>query len=412
MSRARRIGIQAPLGVAAGVPLLLTGSTLVAWTENMDLGLVALGAIALVRLPYNLKFLWAPFLDRFVPPFLGRRRGWIVVVQLLLAVAIAVMAAVGGGGTVHTLAMLAVAVATLSATQDIVIDAYRTDVLEQDERGKGTAAYVAGYRIGMIVAGAGALALSDLIGWSATYFVMAGVVASGAIATLLAPEPPQQEPPASIRDAVVLPLRDLFSARAALLLLAVVALFKLGEGMADHMLFPFLRRELHFTNTEIALLQKLVGIAATIAGCTIGGIVIDRIGVIKGMLIFGAMQALANVGYLLLAVTGKSYVGLGVAIVIDNICNGLGTAAFVAFLMWMCNQRFSATQYAILTSLSTILSRLLGPALGHIPASVGWSGFFVTTMVAAVPALVLLAWYRRGVGGERPTSCPSSPASR
>jgi PAT family beta-lactamase induction signal transducer AmpG len=405
--RGRRIGIQGPLGFASGVPLLLTGSTLVAWAENMNTGLVALGAISLVRLPYNFKFLWAPFLDRFVPPFLGRRRGWIVITQLILAPVIALMAALGASGSMHTIAMLAVMVATLSATQDIVVDAYRTDVLEDDERGKGTAAYVAGFRVGMIIAGAGALALSDLIGWTATYYIMAALVASGAIAALLAPEPPAMEPPQSIQDAVVLPLRDLFSSRAAILLLAVVLMFKLGEGMADQMLFPFLRRSLGFTNTEIALFQKLIGIAATIAGCTVGGIVLDRIGVIRGMIVFGVLQAAANVGYLILAFTGKSYVGLGTAIVIDNVCNGLGTAAFVAFLMWMCNRRFSATQYAILTSISSILSRVLGPTLGFIPQSVGWSGFFATTIAAAIPALLLLVVYQRGAEGAVPT--PSEP---
>ncbi len=376
------------------MPLLLTGSTLTAWLDDAGVGIEVIGFFALISLPYNLKFLWAPLLDRFQIPGLGRRRGWILLFQLALALAIAAMGAVDAAASPASVAVLGLAVAFLSASQDVVVDAYRTDVLAKDELGKGTATYVTGYRLALIAAGGGALALADVVPWRVTYWVMASLMVVGITAAWWAPDPPPTEPPRSVREAVFEPLIEFFRRRGALLALIIVMLYKLGDALANHMITPFLLG-LDFTKTEIGVVQKLLGMAATIGGCAVGGLLVDRIGVIRSLIWFGLLQAVANLGYLALALVGKNHSVLVAAIGIDNVCNGLGTAALVAYLMSLCNRRFSATQYALLTSASTILGRLLGALSGIVIARIGWAGFFVASIGVAAPALLLLTWYRR-----------------
>ena len=384
-----RVWAQAPLGFSAGIPPYLIGGTLVAWLATEGVSVEALGLFALVSLPYNLKFLWAPFVDRFSPPFLGRRRGWIASMQVLLAGAIALLATLDVAGDPLTLALLATAIATLSATQDIGVDAYRTDILGERERGKGTATYVAGYRIALIVTGSGALVLSDYVSWRVTYLVLAGVALVAVVPTILAPEPGDLPVPTSMRAAVVDPLREFFTRPGALLALAFVMAFKIGDLAARDMITPFLL-DLDFTKTEIGVVQKALGMGATIVGAVVGGVLVDRIGVLRALLIFGAAQACANAGYLVLTLTGKDHVVLLAAIGVDNLCNGLGTAAFVAFLMSLCDRTFSATQYALFTSASSLLGRFSGAVSGFVIASIGWAGFFALTIAVAAPALALL----------------------
>jgi MFS transporter, PAT family, beta-lactamase induction signal transducer AmpG len=393
---ARRIGVQAPLGFSAGVPLLLTGGTLSAWLTSEQVSLRAVGAFALVSLPYNLKFLWAPALDRFGWPWLGRRRDWMILTQSLLAVAIAAMGVVDARASTGTLALLALAVAFLSASQDVVVDAYRTDLLGEGERGKGTAAYVTGYRVAMLVTGAGALIVADHISWRLTYWVMAALLSVGVVATLAAPRLPATDPPSSLRHAVIEPLRELFARRGAWTAIAFVMLYKVGDALAGHMATPFLIK-LDFSMSEIGVLQKFLGAGATLAGAAVGGAIADKIGTRRALLWFGAAQALANIGYVGLAATGKSYPMLVVAIGVDNACNGLGTTAFVAYLMSICHDRFSATQYAVLTSASSLLGRLLNATSGDLIAAMGWAGFFAATIALAGPALLLIRFLPRSL---------------
>ena len=390
---AQRIWLQAPLGFGAGVPLLLTASTLTAWLDDAGVSLEVIGFFALISLPYNLKFLWAPVLDRFELFGLGRRRGWMLLCQLLLLVSIATMGAVDAAASPMSVALLGLGVAFLSASQDVVVDAYRTDVLGADELGKGTATYVTGYRLALIATGGGALMLADVVSWRTTYWVMAALMVVGIVAAWRAPAPPAIEPPRTLRDAVFEPLFEFFHRRGAYIALAIVLLYKVGDSLAGHMITPFLLG-LDFSKTEIGLIQKLLGMATTIVGCGIGGIVVDKIGVIRGLIIFGLLQALANFGYLALALVGKNHELLIAAIGIDNLCNGMGTAALVAYLMSLCHRRFSATQYALLTSASSLLGRLLGAFSGMAIAALGWAAFFAVSIVVAVPALLLLAWYR------------------
>lgn len=391
---ARRIGIQLPLGFSSGLPLWLTGATLTAWLQDAGVDIVAIGAFSLVALPYNFKFLWAPILDRFPVPVLGRRRGWILAMQLALAAALFVMGTIDAGVQPGTIAIIAVAVACLSASQDVVIDAYRTDLLDSGERGRGTALYVTGYRIGMIVAGAGALILADYTSWRVTYWIMAGMLAASTVATVLAPEPARNHQPRTLADAVVLPLVDFFRRRGALLVLLFVGLYKFGDALAAHLITPFLL-DIGFPKAEIGIMQKFGGMAATILGAYIGGALADRYGVMRSLILFGILQSFANVGYIVLAYVGPSDVGLGLAVFIDYFCTGMGLAAFVAFLMSLCDERYSATQYALLTSASTILGRLFGAGGGWLKQQVGWAGFFAFTVVVAIPALLVLLWYRK-----------------
>lgn len=390
------MGIQLPLGFSSGVPLLLTGSTLVAWLSDANVSVETIGLFALVGVPYTFKFVWAPLLDRFSVPLLGRRRGWMLLTQLLLLLSIAWMGLQDPGSGASAIAIAALGVAFLSATQDIVVDAYRTDALHGDERGRGSATYVIGYRIAMIVAGAGALMLADHMSWRIVYFIMAGLMFVGMVATWLAPAPAEVPPPQNLYKAVVEPLKEFFWRRGAVFALAFVMLYKFGDALASNLTMKFLL-DLEFSKTDVGLIQKFLGLGATILGCSIGGYWADRIGLWRALLIFGAAQAVANAGYLLLALTGKSYPLLVVGIGVDNICNGLGTAAFVAYVMSLCHRSFSATQYALLTSAAALLGRTLGASAGYVQQSTGWAGFFGITIAVAAPALLMLLVMKRDI---------------
>ncbi len=411
-ARWRRIGIQIPLGFSSGIPLYLTGSTLLAWlaTANADVSFKTIGAFSLVALPYNCKWLFAPLLDRFGLPLLSRRRDWMLVTQLCLAVSIAWLGAVNAPFNLATAAIVAVVVAFFSASQDIVIDAYRTDSLGKGERGRGGAAYVTGYRIAMIAASSGALLMANHISWQSVYWILASMMSVGVVATFLAPPLVNSTPPRNLRDAVVEPFVEFFQRRGAIIALLFIMLYKVGDFVALQMVTPFLLKELHFDLVDVALLQKFLGIGATIVGAAIGGVAVDRIGVRKGLLIFGVVQAIANIGYVFLAMSGKNYGVLVVAIGFDNLCNGLGTVAFVAYLMSMCHRKFSAAQHALLASAMTILARLLTATSGYVVEFVGWEGFFAITIVVAAPALVLWKWLPAGLDEQKPEEAKQAKA--
>lgn len=389
------------LGYASGLPYLLTGATLSAWMTNAGVDLKTIGLFAFVRTPYTFKFLWAPLLDRFELPFLGRRKGWLFASQVLLAIAIAAMATANPATQPGGLAMLAVMVAFLAASQDIVADAYRTDVLPEHERATGAATFVMGYRIALLFSGALALVLSDHVSWRTVYFLMAGLMLVGAAVTLIAPEPTGGRPPKTLRDAVVLPFLEYFSRRGAVLTLLFLVLYKVGDAIAGAMTTPFLLRHLEFTNTEVGLLNKTLGLVAAIVGGLIGGGLVAQVGLRRSLFAFGILQAATNLLFLALAMVGKSYWVLVVAIGADSISGGLGTAAFTAFLMSLCNRQFSATQYALLSALATVGSNSLGASSGFLVDAVGWPGFFLLTVAFAAPALVLLALLPKDLSAPR-----------
>ena len=406
--RSRKMAALLLIGFSSGLPLLLTSKTLQAWMTLEKVDLSAIGLFSLVGVPYSLKFLWSPLLDRFALPFLGRRRGWLIAIQVGLLVAIASMSLQQPKQALQLLAINAVAIAFLSATQDIVADAYRTDVLEQLEMGAGAAIFVLGYRIALLVTGALALILADSIPWSSIYLIMAGCMAVGILATLFAPEPKSVNPPGSLAEAVVLPFGEFFQRRGVvqgLLILVFIVLYKLGDALVNNMSTPFLLQT-GFTQTDIGAIQGGMGLIATIVGALAGGAFLSKIGLNRSLWVFGALQALSNLAYLVLANLGKSYQFLVLTINIENFCAGLGTAAFVAFLMNLCNPRFSATQYALLSSVMAVSRDILVAPAGVLAKNTGWSMFFIISIIAALPGILLLPffapWNQQPIAVTRP----------
>ena len=393
------------LGFASGLPFLLTQRVLQAWMTVAHVDLTTIGLFSLVALPYSLKFFWAPLLDRYVPPFLGRRRGWMLLTQLGLLVAIAAMSLHDPQLGLQALAINAIVVAFLSASQDISIDAYRTDVLEYDEMGAGAAINVLGYRIALLVTGSVALMLADRIPWPTVYVAMAALMVVGIVATVLAPEPILRDaPPRSLSDAVRLPFLEFFTragvGKGAIALLFIV-LYKYPESLAQNMLTPFLLQT-GFTQTDIGAVQGGVGLIATIVGSVAGGAILGRIGINKSLWLFGAAQALSNLMYYFLALLGKNQGFLIASVAVEYFCFGMVASGLVAFLMSLCSMRFSATQYALLSSLMAASRDILVAPGGRIAEAVGWPTFFLITVLVGIPAVAPLPFFAPW-SGDRPT---------
>jgi PAT family beta-lactamase induction signal transducer AmpG len=393
--RSPRIAAVLLLGFSSGLPLALTGSTLQAWLTVSGADIMTIAWFSWIGVPYLLKFLWSPLMDRYVPPFLGRRRGWMLLTQLALVAGIAGMAISPPDTKLWLLGCLALWVAFASASQDIVIDAYRTDLLPAAERGMGAAVSVLGYRLAMLASGGLALILADRIGWRQTFFVMAALMAVGLATSLLAPEPAlRATPPRSLREAVVEPLKDLLSRSGALQLLALIALYKFGDALAGTLTTAFLIRGVGFSLTDVGTINKVLGLASLLAGGLVGGLLLVRMSLTRALLLFGVLQAISNLSFALLAWAGKSYPLLVFAVGFENLASGMGTAAFVALAMALCNHSFSATQYALLSALASLGRILFGPVTGALVEAVGWANFFVLTFVAALPGLWLV-WRTR-----------------
>ncbi|MBX3343437.1 MAG: MFS transporter [Nitrospira sp.] len=392
-----RLGIMLPLGFASGLPLALTGGTLQAWLTEAGLDLTTIGLFAYVGLPYTLKFLWAPVMDRIVPPWLGRRRGWMLVTQSGLALALTVMALIGPAEGAQVFAALALAVAFLSASQDIVFDAYRTDLLKPEERGLGAATWVMGYRIAMIASGSLALILAARLNWSAAYLCMAALMALGIVTILLSPEPEDaQVAPKSMAEAVWGPLSEFLSRPMALALLGLIVLYKLGDAFAGALTTSFLLRGMQFSSEDIGVVRAF-GMGATILGAFIGGGLMPRLGLFRSLFVFGVLQALSNLSFMWLAWAGKSYAVMAFAVGAENLTGGMGTAAFVALVMSLCDHRYTATQFALLSSVEALGRVFLGWPAAKLVGLAGWGPFFFVTFLAALPGLWLLWVLRKPV---------------
>lgn len=403
----RRVGMLLFLGFASGLPLAMTSGTLQAWMTVEGLDLKQIGFATLIGQAYVFKFLWAPAVDRYAPPpllaRLGRRRGWLVATQLALALALVVMSTLSPSQALTALAITAVVIAFLSATQDIVFDAYRADVLEPPQRGAGAAVSVLGYRIGMIVSGGLALWLAErLTGWNGMVLVMAGLMVLAVVATVLAPAPPaaRSVAPRTLQEAVVAPLREFLSRPGALALLALIVCYKLGDAFAGALSTAFLIRGAGFGADEVGLVNKTLGLAATIVGTLAGGVMMARLGLYRSLLWFGIGQAVSNLGYWLIAVSPKSLPLMAGAVGVENLIGGMGTAAFVALLMSLVDVRYSATQYALLSALSAVGRVYVGPATGYLVDAFGWPTFFLMTVGLALPGLVLVVLLRRAVAAR------------
>ena len=498
----RRLVVVLVLGFASGLPLALTGQAMQAWLSMEGLDVATIGFLSLVGLPYTFKFLWAPLMDRFDLPWLGRRRGWLVLTQAALGATLLLLASTSPSSATRAFALLAVAVAFMSASQDVVIDAYRTDLLPARERGLGSSLNVMGYRLAMILSGGIALIWTDPAqgggwDWPMVYRFMAALMFGAAVLSAIAlPKVPMPDikPTAARHDVIgfvavlaavavgyllsdrlappiahallgpllegsalsdtlkirwenllalllgigfTLPLaawaarkarfetllgglRSYFSQPGAAAFLAFIVLYKLGDAFAGSLMTPFLLKSMAFSPAEVGVVNKIIGLWLTIGGALLGGLLMLKLGLWRSLLLFGVFQAVSNLGFWWLAVNGKGLMpglvlpafdwgfvhlaqptpvdgGLLMVIAFENLSGGMGTAAFVAFLMSLCNQRFTATQYALLSAFASVGRVWVGPLAGVLAESIGWPTFFIVSTVAALPALWMLWWIRESV---------------
>ncbi len=383
------------MSFASGLPFNLTSFTLQAWLASEHITIKTIGLFGLVGVPYNLRFLWAPLLDRFSVPFLGRRRGWILVFQACLAVSIGVMGFCSPTDDLTTLALVAIMVAFFSATQDIVIDAYRVDTIPPHERAVAAAVTAFGYRTAAMLAGAALVVIAAHLGWRLAFLVVAALMIATMITTVRAPEPTGSiRPPQTLAQAVWLPLKNLVSQKGAPGFLCLVLLYKAGDAFALSLYSAFMLRGPGFTLDELSA-GKLTMTIATIVGVSLGGWLYLRLGMFRSLMIFGIFQALTNLLYMWLALVGHQFWLLIFATALDTLAGGMGQAAFVAFLMSLCNASFSATQYALLAAMATLPRNVTGAIAGIVAPAVGWPKFFVITCVTAVPGLILLGVLKR-----------------
>lgn len=414
------------MGFASGLPLLLTLSTLTFWLSKVGVDKTTIGLFALVGTPYTFKFLWSPFMDHVPIPILtrllGRRRSWLLVTQALLAIAIFAMGLTDPATAPFRTAVAALVVAFLSASQDIVVDAYRIDILPEDEQGHGAAATQIGYRVGLLLAGAGALAMSDYVSWPVVFSALAGAMVVAMIVTLLAPEPKAPPPRARssyvdwVKQAFLDPFIDFMQHRGWLLILVFVLFYKFGDALGGFMANPFYN-EMGFTGLEIGAISKVWGIWMSAVGALLGGIAVFRWGVFRALLIGGVLQAVTNLTFSYVAIVNGDYgacalaalkadadavvsevcgmythdlTSLAIAITADNIAGGAAGAGLVAYLSGLCNVAYTATQYALLTSFMALGRTWLSTASGWLADHMDWASFWALTMFLAVPGLVLL----------------------
>jgi PAT family beta-lactamase induction signal transducer AmpG len=401
------------MGFASGLPLLLTVSLLQAWmqAEGVDLGVI--GLMSLVGLPYTLKFLWAPLMDRYTPPFLGRRRGWLLVAQVGLMAAIAGLGFTRPAANPLIVALAALLVTFFSASQDIVVDAYRREDLRDEELGLGSSLAINGYRVGMLLASGGGLILADHMPFTGVYMIMAACLLPGVITTLLAPEPSTPAgTPVTLKQAVIDPLVDYFTRRDALWILAFILLYKLGDTMASAMTTPFYL-EVGFSKSQIGTVVKLFGFWATLGGGLAGGILMLRLGIHRSLWIFGGLQALSTAGFALLARVGHDLPLLSGVIAFENLTGGMGTAAFAAFMASLTNKRFTAFQYALLSSLMGVPRVMAAAPTGYLAQRFGWEPFFIACTLLAVPGILLLMkfapWHPQAVAPHPRPEAPEAP---
>ena len=422
--RDRRVLSLLFLGFSSGLPLALTGATLAARLEQAGVSLTEIGLFGLVGIAYSLKFLWSPLVDRLPLPVLtrrfGRRRGWMLLAQCALVLAIAGMAPVdpaGEDGLARTV-FWAVIVAFASATQDIVIDAYRTEIVEQPKLGAGAANLVFGYRIAMLVSGGGALLIAAYGGWTMAYAVMAAAMAVGIVTVLVNPEPAVRASAESARleadaarrfarapaalgraalwlhGAVVAPFAEFMSRPGWALVLLFIVLYKYGDALLGFMATPFYLR-MGFSLAEVGVISKGWGLAMTLLGAGLGGWAVARFGIMRSLLLCGVLQALSNLAFAALAWVGYSVPMLVVTICVENLTGGMGTTAFVAYMSSLCNVAYTATQYALLSSLMATARTALAAGGGWLADQTGWVAFFLITAAAALPGLLLLVWMMR-----------------
>jgi len=381
------------LSAASGFPNQITESALQAWLKDLGRSNTTIGLMSYVALPYLLKFLWAPLVDRFPMPFLGRRRGWMLAMQIALAAAIALFALQNPSESLAPIAACALAIVFFSATQDIAIDAYRADVSLPSERGLAAAATNLGYRSASWIALAVALVVADHFGWRLAFLLLACGMLLFCVATVRAPSSHNTYRPRSLRESVVEPLKELLGTPSALTLLAVVVLFKVGDAFSNKLFTPFMM-EMGFNKTEIGTVVKAIFTASSLVGVVLGGVLMVRLGLLRSMLVFGVLQAVSNLLYCALALAGKSWPIMAAAVSIEHVAAAMGSIALTALIMALCDTRYSAFQYALLSALALLPRYSLGFPAGWIADHGGWYSYYVTSFVIALPGLAMV-WLMR-----------------
>jgi MFS transporter, PAT family, beta-lactamase induction signal transducer AmpG len=386
------------LGFSSGLPLFILYNLLSAWLKSEAVDLKAIGLFALVGFPYTWKFVWSPLMDRYPVPTLGRRRGWMLLTQVVLMALIACMGLFSPRTELTMIVLLSGAIAFVSASQDIVIDAYRRELLTDAQQGSGTALFVNAYKLSTLVPGSLSLIMSDYFTWQTVFGVTALFMLPGVVTSFLVGEPRiYGQPPRNLREAVVLPFREFVTRqgwRHALMILAFIFLYKLGDSMATALATPFYI-DLGFTRTQIGLVAKNAGLWASLAGGILGAVWLEKTGVNRGLWVFGVLQAVAILGFAVLAQTPaasspSATLVLGAVIGLEAFAVGLGTAAFTAFIATTTDPRYTATQFALFTSLAAVPRTFFNAGTGYIVAQTGWFWFFIVCFVLALPGMMLL----------------------
>jgi MFS transporter, PAT family, beta-lactamase induction signal transducer AmpG len=386
----------AALAASSGFPNQLTEGALQAWLKDTGATNTTIGIMSYVALPYLLKFLWAPLVDRYPLPFLGRRRGWILTMQVALAAALAALALQDPRQSLLPISVCAAAVVFFSATQDIAIDAWRADVSLPEERGPAAAATNFGYRLFSYLALAVALVVAEYLGWRTAFLALALAMLLFCIATALAPASHNTYQPRTLAESVVEPIRELLSTPNAVALIAVVLLFKIGDAFANKLFTPFVM-DVGFSKAEIGAIVKPLFTAGSLVGVALGGIVMVRLGLLRSMLSFGVLQAVSNLLYCLMAAAAKSYVLMGLAVFVEHVAAAMGNIALVALIMAMCDRRYSAFQYAMLSVLALLPRYSLGYPAGLIADHAGWLLYFVASFALGLPGLAMVWLNRRHI---------------
>jgi MFS transporter, PAT family, beta-lactamase induction signal transducer AmpG len=382
-------------GFSSGMPLYVLFQLVPAWLSEGGVSLVEIGLFALVGLPYTWKFLWAPLMDRFVPPFLGRRKGWMLVTQIALLLSIGLLGILVPAQSTWLIAWLAVAVAFFSASQDIVLDAFRREILADAELGMGNAIHVQAYRISSLIPGSLSLILADVLPWSSVFWITAGFMSGGVVMSLVVAEPDSELPVASgLRQVMIAPFYDYLGRKGWLgliLVLCFMFLYKLGDNMATALSMPFYL-DLGFNKTEIGLVAKHAALWPSIVGGLAGGMIMVRIGINRALWMFGVVQMVSILGYAMLAGAGPKLWLLALVISIEYLGVGLGTAAFTAFIARETSKTYAASQFALFTALAAVPRTFANASTGIIVELIGWVDFFLLCTALALPGLLLLAW--------------------
>ena len=394
------------LGFASGLPLALSTGTLQAWLTIEGVDLKTLGWLSLVGLPYTYKFAWAPAIDRYRLPFdfAGRRRGWLVFFLVAMAVVLLLISQTipSDENGIFRIALLALLLALFSASFDVVFDAWRAESLSKQLLGLGAAWSVIGYRIAMLTSGGLALLLADFyLGFSGVYKLLALICLILAVLAAFSPEPSNSKPPTTLLKAVIEPFKEFFGRKGSILILLIIIMYKLGDAFTVSLSTAFLIRGAGFSPAEVGAVSKGAGLAATLFGGLFGGLILTKFSLIRCLLFFGILQAITNLGFLWLATYKTDLFGMGIVIVLENLAGGMGTAAFVALLMTLCDSRFTATQFALLSALSSIGRVFIGPVAGGISYEYGWQVFFALSFIIAIPGIVMLYWLKKPLQHKR-----------